>query len=85
MVGAGSSGSTLAYKLSDNTDWKILLIEAGGSETDFSLIPSFAPYLSTSDLDWGYYTEPQEYACKGSTIPTISSRRNSNVSFRQKR
>lgn len=58
MIGGGSAGAVVANRLSENPDWKILLIEAGGDENEISDIPSLAGYLQLSDLDWKYKTEP---------------------------
>lgn len=32
VVGGGTGGSVMAARLSENTDWRVLLIEAGGHE-----------------------------------------------------
>lgn len=54
IVGAGSAGSILANRLSEIEDWKILLIEAGGHETEISDVPLLSLYLHKSKLDWKY-------------------------------
>lgn len=43
----------------------MLLLEAGGDETEISDVPLMAGYLQLSKLDWQYKTEPQENACLG--------------------
>lgn len=63
VVGAGSAGSVLASRLSEIENWKILLLEAGGDETEISDVPLMAGYLQLSKLDWKYKTEPSGKAC----------------------
>jgi len=60
-----SSGAVVANRLSEIEDWNILLLEAGGDETEISDVPLFAGYLQLSQLDWQYKTEPQGDACLG--------------------
>lgn len=43
----------------------MLLLEAGGDETEISDVPLMAAYLQLSGLDWKYKTEPQGQACLG--------------------
>ncbi|XP_028134084.1 glucose dehydrogenase [FAD, quinone]-like [Diabrotica virgifera virgifera] len=64
IVGAGSAGSVLANRLSEISNWNVLLMEAGGQETDISDVPIMSLYLHKSKLDWGYKTEPQATACQ---------------------
>ncbi|KAE8747712.1 Glucose dehdrogenase acceptor-like [Frankliniella occidentalis] len=58
IVGGGSAGAVLANRLSEVSDWNVLLLEAGGDETEISDVPSLAGYLQLSDLDWQYKTSP---------------------------
>lgn len=54
IVGGGSAGSVLANRLSEIEGWNVLLLEAGGHETDISDVPLLSLYLHKSKLDWKY-------------------------------
>lgn len=54
IVGGGSAGSVLANRLSEISNWKVLLLEAGGHETEISDVPILSLYLHKSKLDWKY-------------------------------
>lgn len=54
IVGGGSAGSVLASRLSEIPHWKILLLEAGGHETEISDVPLLSLYLHKSKMDWKY-------------------------------
>jgi choline dehydrogenase-like flavoprotein len=58
----------LAYRLSEDPDTQVLLLEAGGEENyiDGLNIPftSSMAYQKTS-LDWSYPIVPQSHACGG--------------------
>lgn len=58
----------LANRLSEIEDWNVLLLEAGGDETEISDVPLMAGYLQLSKLDWKYKTEPQYTACLGKCV-----------------
>ena len=65
VVGAGSSGCVLANRLSEIENATILLIEAGGPDSNTDMhIPLAYPKLQLSDLDWKYKTVPQKQACQ---------------------
>jgi len=65
VVGAGSAGAVVASRLSEVSQWKVLLLEAGGDPTPTSDIPSLAFTLQKTDIDWQYQTEPEEGMCQG--------------------
>ncbi|KAJ8682944.1 hypothetical protein QAD02_018736 [Eretmocerus hayati] len=65
IVGAGSGGSALANRLSENSKWKVLLIEAGPAENMLGQIPVLVSFLQLSEYNWGYKVEPQTKACLG--------------------
>lgn len=54
VIGSGSGGSVVASRLSEISDWKVLLLEAGGHETEISDVPLLSLYLHKSKLDWKY-------------------------------
>ena len=63
IVGAGSAGCVLANRLSENTDYKVCLIEAGSKDSDPRLhIPVGFAFLGDGKgkYNWGYETEPQK-------------------------
>lgn len=64
VVGAGSAGCVLANRLTEISEWKVLLIEAGGNENFFSDVPIFASFLSATPMNWGYNSVPEQRACK---------------------
>nr|XP_018902436.1 PREDICTED: glucose dehydrogenase [FAD, quinone]-like isoform X1 [Bemisia tabaci] len=65
IIGGGSAGAVLANRLTENPDWTVLLLEAGGEETILPQIPLFYPGLQMSPMDWMYKTEPSGTSCLG--------------------
>ncbi|RVE50271.1 hypothetical protein evm_005106 [Chilo suppressalis] len=65
IVGAGSAGSVLASRLTENRNITVLLIEAGKPEMLLTDIPAMAPYFQSTDYTWQYYMEHQPGVCTG--------------------
>ncbi|CAG9171755.1 GMC family oxidoreductase [Cupriavidus pampae] len=69
VCGAGSSGSVIARRLSDDPTVRVLLLEAGGS----NLVPSVQqaalwPRNLGSATDWGFMSEPDAHL-EGRSLP----------------
>ncbi|KAF5374351.1 hypothetical protein D9758_004734 [Tetrapyrgos nigripes] len=61
VVGAGTAGSVVASRLSEDSTKKILVIEAGVDDTgNLNVqVPFFAPLAANTAVDWNYTTVPQ--------------------------
>ena len=64
VIGAGSAGGTLAARLSESGQHKVLLLEGGGSHKDLLVrMPSgWGQIINSPRYSWGHETEPEPYA-----------------------
>ena len=62
VIGSGSAGSTIAYRLGENPKLKILVLEYGGlDKSPFIQMPAALSYPMNMDkFDWGYKAEPEQ-------------------------
>lgn len=65
IVGAGTAGCTLANRLSEVPQWKVLLVEAGGQENFIMDIPILATFTQFTTANWKYKTRPSNTSCLG--------------------
>ncbi|XP_067634957.1 glucose dehydrogenase [FAD, quinone]-like [Eurosta solidaginis] len=63
IVGAGSAGSVIASRLSENPNWKVLVLEAGGDPPTESEVPALFYALEHTNGTWNYWTEHSDKAC----------------------
>ena len=60
IIGAGSTGSVLANRLSENPKINVLLIEAGKKEHFYAQMPmSFGLFINKSGVNWRYSSQPE--------------------------
>jgi len=65
VVGSGASGATVARRLAEVPEWKILLLEAGKQESLATSVPAIAHYFQFTDFNWAFKTEEEPNACHG--------------------
>ena len=61
IVGGGSAGCVLAHRLTESPDVRVLLLEAGGRDTNplISIPLGMGKMHEHRMHDWGYQTEPE--------------------------
>ncbi|XP_054156376.1 glucose dehydrogenase [FAD, quinone]-like [Oppia nitens] len=65
VIGAGTAGSIMAARLSEDPHVSVLLLEAGKSETVVSDVPVNSFNLQLTPMDWSFATVPQKHSCLG--------------------
>lgn len=59
VVGAGSAGSVIAGRLTENEDVSVLVLEAGGPQTVLTDMPGHERQQLRTEVDWSYTTTSQ--------------------------
>ena len=63
IIGAGSAGCALAYRLSEDRRNSVIVLEYGGSDAGplIQMPAAFSIPMNTSLYDWGFRTSPEPY------------------------
>lgn len=64
VIGGGSAGNVVVNRLTENPEWNVLLLEAGGHENEITDVPILSLYLHKTKMDWQYRPQPQDTACQ---------------------
>ncbi|XP_039751946.1 glucose dehydrogenase [FAD, quinone]-like [Pararge aegeria] len=64
VVGAGTAGSIVANRLTENPDVHVLLVESGGDPPFETEVPGMFPFLTKSAIDWNYVSEDDGYSAQ---------------------
>ena len=61
VIGSGSAGSTIAYRLGENPAHQVLVLEYGGTDMGPLIqMPAALSYpMNMPQYDWGYKAEPE--------------------------
>ena len=61
VIGGGTSGLTVANRLSENPKTQVLVLEAGGNylADPRVIVPALCMQATGSELDWQFMTVPQ--------------------------
>uniref|UniRef100_T1J9D4 Glucose-methanol-choline oxidoreductase N-terminal domain-containing protein n=1 Tax=Strigamia maritima TaxID=126957 RepID=T1J9D4_STRMM len=77
IVGAGTTGSVVAARLSEHDGHSVLVLEAGDAPSTLSDIPFLSRRVLSTRMNWNYKTEPQKHCCKiqeNRILPIIAGR-----------
>jgi choline dehydrogenase len=74
IIGSGSAGSAMAYRLGEDGSRRILVLEFGGSDAGPLIqMPAALSYpMNMKRYDWGYLAEPEP--ALGGTAACLSTR-----------
>ncbi len=76
VIGAGSAGCVVANRLTADPMTTVLLLEAGNPDTKPEIqVPLECTHLLGSDVDWGYFSEPEPYLNDREALPPKAGRK----------
>ena len=63
IIGSGSAGSAMAYRLSESGRYSVMVLEYGGTDAGpFIQMPAALSYpMNMARYDWGYKSEPEPH------------------------